>query len=83
MSDECALHKTRMFWTTKAVETFSRIEGPGDRWPDDMYDTSETVLVDLLTNLLHLGAEQGHDPHELIRMALWHYEEESEELCSP
>lgn len=44
-------------------------------------DTLESDLIDLIADLLHLANRLGEDPEAILRLANYHYNEESKGVC--
>lgn len=73
----------RAAWARRAANVFSK-ETMGGRSFDQLMadqgagEDTDTycVLQDLITDTLHLARQQGWDAAELIRRAVWNFEEE-------
>ena len=57
---------------SKALAAYNRARGPRNR------DTTETEATDLIADLLITLHNQGHDATSIARMAVNHFEEETE-----
>jgi hypothetical protein len=59
----------RLPWAGAALEAYRQAKGEDS----DDYDT-----IDLITDLLHHSETHNRDPHAIVRMALIHFEAETE-----
>ena len=47
----------------------------------ELVDTLESDLIDLIADLLHLAERRLENPEAILRLANYHYNEESKETC--
>ncbi len=73
----------RARWAKNALAVFTAETYGGDH-PDTMdRGDLETVIYDLIADLLHFAARQGFDTDEILRSASFHFEAEFAQEAQP